>query len=55
MRCRGMLCQKWWVSDEELFTLFHRDATWAWHGATPKTVVSRAQDGLVETLANELE
>jgi len=30
------------------------DVDWAWTGATPKTVVSRAQGGLVDTRANGL-
>ncbi len=46
---------KWWVSGKDPFTLLHFDADWAWRVATPKTVLSRAQGGLVETLANELE
>jgi len=45
---------KWWVSDKDLFTLLHLDADWARHHATPKTVVSRAQGGLVDTRANGL-
>ncbi len=45
---------KWWASDKDLFTLLHLDADWAWRGATPKTVVSRSQGGLVDPRANGL-
>ncbi len=45
---------KWWVSDKDLFTLLCLDADWAWRGATPKTVVSQTQGGLVDTYADGL-
>ena len=45
---------RWWVSYKDLFKLLPFDADWAWRGATPKTVVSRAQGGLVDTRANGL-
>jgi hypothetical protein len=45
---------KWRVSDKELFTLLHLDADWAWRSSTPKTDVSGAQGGPVDSRAKGL-
>ena len=41
-------------SYEELFQLLPFGADWGWRGATPKTIMSRAQGDLVDTRAKGL-